>query len=65
MTKPADFYYSDHMTRTIQEIRNLSLKPGNDKFGCIHPPLLNVPLQNIVPDELHLMLRVTGKHHIM
>ena len=60
MSKPADFYCSDDMARTMQEIRKLSMKTGNGKFGCIHPPLFNVPLQNIVPDELHLMLRITG-----
>jgi hypothetical protein len=54
MSKPADFYWSDDMRRSIQEIKNLSLKSGNEKFGCNHP------LQNIVPDELHLMLRITG-----
>jgi hypothetical protein len=60
MSKPVDFYWSDDMRRSIQEIKNLSLKSGNEKFGCNHPPLLNIPLQNIVPDELHLMLRITG-----
>jgi hypothetical protein len=46
------------MARTIEEIREFSLKTGNDKFG--YPPTLNVPVENIVSDELHLMLRITG-----
>ena len=29
-------------------------------LGCIHPPLLNIELDSIVVDELHLMLRVGG-----
>jgi hypothetical protein len=45
MSKPADFYWSDDMRRSIQEIKNLSLKSGNEKFGCNHP------LQNIVPSN--------------
>lgn len=60
MSKPHNYYWSDDMKRTILEMKELSLKTGNDNFGCNHPPLLNVPLKNIVPDELHLMLRVTG-----
>ena len=31
-----------------------------NKFACVHPPLLNIPLENVVLDELHLMLRITG-----
>ena len=31
-----------------------------NSFSCEHKPLLNVPLCNIVLDELHLMFRVTG-----
>jgi hypothetical protein len=36
-------------------------KYASDKnqFCCKHMPLLNVPLCNIVLDELHLLLRVT------
>ena len=60
MSKPHNYYWSDDMKRTTQEIKELSLKTGNNKFGCNHPPLLSVPLRNVVPDELHLMLRVTG-----
>lgn len=27
----------------------------------MHQPLLDIPLENVVLDELHLMLRVTGE----
>ena len=33
----------------------------NEQFSCVHPPLLNIPLENVVLDEMHLMLRITGK----
>lgn len=29
-------------------------------FSCAYPPLLHIPLQNVILDELHLMLRITG-----
>jgi hypothetical protein len=46
MSKPVDFYWSDDMRRSIQEIKNHSLKSGNEKFGCNHTPLLKVPMHN-------------------
>ncbi|CAB3985453.1 Hypothetical predicted protein [Paramuricea clavata] len=61
MSKAKDFYWSDEMVRTTEEIQECSLQTGGDKFGCIHPPLIRIPLCNVVPDELHLMLRITDK----
>ena len=29
------------------------------EFGCKHPPLVSLPIVHFVPDELHLMLRIT------
>ena len=37
----------------------------NQKLSCVHKPLLEIPLENVVLDELHLMLRVTGIRKIM
>ena len=46
---------------TSHEKRALeSLKTGTEP-GSIHPPLLNLPLNNIIPDELHLLLRITDR----
>jgi hypothetical protein len=58
MTKTQDFYWSSDIRRTIEDIRQCCLKK---RFSCDHPPLLSIPLGNIVLDELHLMLRITGK----
>lgn len=58
MSKPIDFYWEEDMKRTLQDIKECALKQS---FSCEHHPLLNIPLENIVLDELHLMLRVTGK----
>ena len=27
-------------------------------YCCIHPPLLDIELDHVVPDELHLLLRI-------
>lgn len=39
--------------------RKLSDLTGNGDLCCDRPPLLNIKLNHIIPDELHLMLRVT------
>ena len=44
-----------HKERTLE-----SLKSGT-KPGSICPPLLDLPLENIIPDELHLLLRITDR----
>lgn len=34
---------------------------SKDNFGCVNEPLINIPLTNVIPDELHLLLRITDK----
>ena len=48
--------------RTIEEIKQLSKLPKRkdiEKFGCIQQPLFSIPIDHIVPDILHLFLRVS------
>ena len=59
MSKAEEYYWSEEMKRTLEEIAQLCTKK-KDNFGCILPPLLNIKLQNVRVDELHLLLRVTG-----
>ena len=33
---------------------------GDGNFSCENLPLLHIELDHMMPDELHLMLRVTG-----
>ena len=42
----------------LAEIWQPTLYTALQHLGCIHPPLLNIELDSIVVDELHLMLRV-------
>ena len=59
MGKPISYYNEEPMSCTLQEIQNLY--PSKDNFGCTHEPLLNIPLTHVIPDELHLLLRITDK----
>ena len=56
MSKPMDFWET-HDCHSLKDIQDCALK---NKFSCRHKPLLVVKLQNVVLDELHLMLRITG-----
>lgn len=57
MTKPENFYWEDNIRRTLDDIRACCIKL---EYSCERPPLLNIPVENIILDELHLMLRITG-----
>ena len=58
-SKPIHHYNEEPMRRTLKEIKTLCSSENN--FGCIHKPLLNIPLTHVIPDELHLLLRITDK----
>lgn len=57
MTKALDHYNLGEMKRTMAHIKSmLPLK----KHSEIHTPLLNIELDHVIIDELHLMMRVAG-----
>jgi len=58
-SKPMNYYNEEPMSRTLEEIKRLC--GSKDNFGCIHDPLLNIPITHVIPDELHLLLRITDK----
>ena len=46
--------------RTIQDIISCHTKPKPRNFNCSHPPLFcTIPIHHVIPDVLHLFLRVT------
>ena len=57
MSKPHNYYWEIPLVRSLEDILNCV---RNQTYSCVHRPLLNIEVPNIVPDELHLMLRVTG-----
>ncbi|CAB4007697.1 Hypothetical predicted protein [Paramuricea clavata] len=54
-------YWETHDCHSLKDIKDCALK---NKFSCQHQPLLEVKLENVVLDELHLMLRITGDHYL-
>ena len=59
MSKPMNYYWQLPLVRSLEDIIECARK---QTFSCIHAPLLRIDVKNIVLDELHLMLRVTGKN---
>ena len=62
-SKCCNFYHEVDQKRTLEEMKHMCQKK-NDNFGCIHPPpppLINIHLDHMVPDELHLLLRRTDR----
>jgi len=51
-------FNSPPLARTLQEVKEM-LKKLKDNYGCCQEPLLNIELDHIVVDELHLLLRIT------
>ncbi|RMX58911.1 hypothetical protein pdam_00025059 [Pocillopora damicornis] len=45
------------LSRSLQEIKETSKKPKDD-YGCCKAPLLDIKLDHIIVDELHLLLRI-------
>ena len=46
--------------RTIDSIMTCLKKPKSQRLGCINPPLFpSVPITHVIPDVLHLFLRIT------
>ena len=41
------------------KLRKLEDLKGDGNFSCVNLPLLNIELDHVIPDELHLMLRIT------
>lgn len=58
LSKEWDFYHSSNLFRSIEEINSLAGQSKN-KYGVKHKPLLSVSVDHFMPDELHLMLRIT------
>lgn len=53
--------YTNDQARTISDICIFVTEPVHRSFGVKHNPLLNIELDHVVPDELHLLLSVTDE----
>ena len=57
------YIQTDHKGRTLETLKTCSQYPpsaATDKrLGSIESPLLDIEIDHVVPDELHLLLQVT------
>ncbi|CAB4011198.1 Hypothetical predicted protein, partial [Paramuricea clavata] len=56
ISKSPTFFRNYAITQNKKDIKSCALKSA---FSCQHQPLLDIKLENVVLDELHLMLRIT------
>jgi len=62
MSKPKDHYNSPPISRTLHEMQEMcSLPQSQSRYSCVRKPLINIALDHVILDELHLMLRVTDR----
>lgn len=59
MSKSDNYYDEDPTQRTLPEIKQFASKSNGKNYCCVNQPLLNIPLDHIILDELHFILRVT------
>ena len=57
-SKDMNFYTLDPNRITLAGIKKCS---QSKCFGCINEPLIDIAFDHVVPDELHLLLRVTDR----
>ena len=58
MSRPFDFYHTGSMARTDKNITNDS---KSHAISVKHEPLVKIEPDHVVPDELHLLLRICYK----
>ena len=54
-----NLHNEESQRRTLEEIHTMCHLANN--FGCVNPPLIDLELNNVVPDELHLLLRIIDR----
>ena len=52
------YFNKPQMSRSLEEMHAMCTK-SKENYCCHQPPLFNIDLDHVVPDELHLLLRVT------
>ena len=58
MSMEETYYSTSPMSLTLSEVIKYESN-GKKEYCCVCKPLLNVPLDHVIPDELHLLLRIT------
>ena len=59
----SETHYSQELARTITSIKKCALlsrsQPAAKRLGVKQSPLIDIPLNHVIVDELHLFLRIT------
>lgn len=59
MDHDLNYYQSSELKRTLKEMGELAQKKNaKEKYCCKHKPLINIELDHVILDELHLLLRI-------
>ena len=59
MSKDSEFYNTGDMVRTLQDM--ITYGKTSHKYCCANVSLLNITPDHIIPDELHLLLRIVDR----
>lgn len=59
MSKSEQHYESGPLRRTLQKKKEFASKSKGENYCCVHDLLLNIPLDHIILDELHLLFRIS------
>ena len=62
-TSKAETYYNQELARTITSMKTCAClsksQPAAKRLGVKHSPLIDISLEHVIVDELHLFLRIT------
>lgn len=56
VSKPIEFWNEGPNRRTLEKMREWAIQ---EKYSCKDLPLMNIEPDHIIPDELHLLLRIS------
>ncbi|CAB4038959.1 Hypothetical predicted protein, partial [Paramuricea clavata] len=53
-----EYYSSSKLKRTLEDLKKSATKSSKESYCSVRKPLLNIELDHVIPDELHLLLRI-------
>jgi len=62
MKHPQDYWDRQKQARTLQSIKQCA--KGKKKLSVKREPIFMIPIDHVIPDELHMLLRI-GRMHIV
>jgi hypothetical protein len=53
-----EYYSCSKLKRTLEDLKKSATKSSKESSCSVKTPLLNIELNHVIPDELHLLLRI-------